>query len=77
MLTFLRVPILTLCLLCLINNISLANTSHLRFELIKGVDPAYIVIALSEQPGVMAAAKDLQRDITKITGVTPNIVHTL
>lgn len=77
MLTFLRVPILTLCLLCLINNISLANTSHLRFELIKGVDPAYIVIALSEQPGVMAAAKDLQRDITKITGVTPNIVHSL
>lgn len=56
---------------------SVSNENHLRFELVKGVDPAYIVLAKSEHPGVMAAAKDLQRDITKITGVTPNIVHSL
>ncbi|GAA5219945.1 hypothetical protein GCM10025777_05750 [Membranihabitans marinus] len=47
------------------------------FELVKGTTPAYIVLAEDEQPGVMAAALDLQRDITKISGVTPNIVHSL
>lgn len=51
--------------------------NHLRFELVKGVDPAYIVLSRNEHKGVMAAAMDLQRDITKITGVTPNIVHSL
>ncbi|MFA7005443.1 MAG: glycosyl hydrolase 115 family protein, partial [Verrucomicrobiia bacterium] len=46
-------------------------------ELVKDAEPAYIVLAKSEHKGVMAAAKDLQRDITKISGVTPNIVHSL
>ena len=45
--------------------------------MVKGVDPAYIVLAASEHSGVHTAARDLQRDITKITGVTPNIVHSL
>ncbi|MDD4192095.1 MAG: hypothetical protein PHI28_12240, partial [Mangrovibacterium sp.] len=48
-----------------------------QFELVKGVIPADIVLAKNDHKGVMAAAKDLQRDITKITGVTPNIVHSL
>lgn len=48
-----------------------------RIELVKGVEPACIVVAQTEHSGVMAAAKDLQRDITKITGVTPNIVRSL
>lgn len=46
-------------------------------ELVKDAEPAAIVLAKTEHKGVMAAAKDLQRDITKITGVTPNIVHSL
>jgi hypothetical protein len=46
-------------------------------EVVKGVTPASIVLAPGEHSGVMAAARDLQRDITKITGVTPNIVHAL
>ncbi len=46
-------------------------------DLVKDAEPAYIVLAKSEHRGIMAAAKDLQRDITKITGVTPNIVHSL
>jgi hypothetical protein len=45
--------------------------------LVKDAKPASIVLAKGEHKGVMAAAKDLQRDITKITGVTPNIVHAL
>ncbi|MEN6407390.1 MAG: glycosyl hydrolase 115 family protein [Thermoguttaceae bacterium] len=48
-----------------------------RFELVAGVEPACIVLAKTEHKGVMAAAKDLQRDVTKVTGVTPNIVHSL
>lgn len=48
-----------------------------RIDLVKDADPAAIVLARTEHKGVMAAAKDLQRDITKITGVTPNIVHSL
>ncbi|MCL5742339.1 MAG: glycosyl hydrolase 115 family protein [Acidobacteria bacterium] len=36
-----------------------------------------IVVARGEHNGVMAAAKDLQRDLTKITGVTPNIVRAM
>ncbi len=52
-------------------------SSPLRFELVAGVEPATIVLAKGEHPGVLAAAKDLQRDVTKITGVTPNIVHSL
>ncbi len=48
-----------------------------QFDLVKGIDPAYIVLAKTEHKGVLAAAKDLQRDITKITGITPNIVHSL
>lgn len=47
------------------------------FNLVKDGLPAYIVLAEGEQKGVLAAAMDLQRDITKITGVTPNIVHSL
>ncbi len=46
-------------------------------EVVKNVEPAAIVVAATEHRGVMAAARDLQRDITKITGVTPNIVHAL
>lgn len=46
-------------------------------ELAKSTQPAYIVVAKSEHRGVLAAAKDLQRDVTKIAGVTPNIVHEL
>ncbi|HWQ55431.1 MAG TPA: glycosyl hydrolase 115 family protein [Bryobacteraceae bacterium] len=46
-------------------------------EVVKNVEPAAIVLASTEHRGVMAAARDLQRDITKITGVTPNIVHAL
>jgi len=46
-------------------------------ELVMDAEPADIVLAKSEHKGVMAAAKDLQRDITKMTGVTPNIVHSL
>jgi hypothetical protein len=46
-------------------------------ELAKASQPAYIVVAKTEHKGVLAAAKDLQRDITKIAGVTPNIVHSL
>ncbi len=46
-------------------------------DVVKDAKPAYIVLARDEHKGVMAAAKDLQRDITKITGVTPNIVHSL
>ncbi|MEN6534249.1 MAG: glycosyl hydrolase 115 family protein [Bryobacteraceae bacterium] len=48
-----------------------------RVELVKDAVPASIVLAAGEHRGVLAAAKDLQRDITKITGVTPNIVHSL
>jgi len=47
------------------------------FDLVRGVEPADIVLARSEHKGLLAAAKDLQRDVTKITGVTPNIVHSL
>lgn len=47
------------------------------FEMVRDVEPATIVLARSEHPGVLAAAKDLQRDVTKITGVTPNIAHSL
>ena len=54
-----------------------SNPNRLEFALVKGVDPAYIVLAGSEHSGVHAAARDLKRDITKITGVTPNIVHSL
>lgn len=46
-------------------------------ELVKQNEPASIVLARTEHKGVLCAAKDLQRDITKITGVTPNIVHAL
>lgn len=46
-------------------------------ELVKDAEPACIVLAKAEHPGLLATAKDLQRDITKITGVTPNIVHSL
>ncbi len=48
-----------------------------RFDLLRDLEPAYIVLAQSEHKGLMAAAKDLQRDVTKITGITPNIVHSL
>jgi hypothetical protein len=48
-----------------------------QFDLVRGVEPACIVLAKTEHKGVLAAAKDLQRDVTKITGVTPNIVHSL
>jgi len=54
-----------------------AEPTRPRIEVVKDAEPAYIVLAKSEHKGVMAAAKDLQRDITKITGVTPNIVHSL
>jgi citrate lyase beta subunit len=46
-------------------------------DIVKDAEPAYIVLAKPKHKGVMAAAKDLQRDITKIMGVTPNIVHSL
>ena len=46
-------------------------------EIVKSVRVADIVVAKGEHKGLMAAAKDLQRDITKISGVTPNIVHAL
>lgn len=46
-------------------------------ELARAAQPATIVIAATEHPGVHQAARDLQRDITKIAGVTPNIVHSL
>jgi hypothetical protein len=52
-------------------------SSSARFDLVCDLEPAYIVLAKSEHKGLMTAAKDLQRDITKITGVTPNIVHSL
>jgi len=48
-----------------------------QLELAKGTEVAYIVLAKTEHKGVLRAAKDLQRDITKITGLTPNIVHAL
>jgi len=51
--------------------------SRAVIDVVKDAKPAYIVLAKSEHKGVLAAAKDLQRDITKITGVTPNIVHSL
>lgn len=46
-------------------------------ELARVPQPAYIVVAAAEHKGVQQAARDLQRDITKIAGVTPNIVHAL
>jgi hypothetical protein len=46
-------------------------------EIVNDAKPADIVVARGEHKGVLAAAKDLQRDITKVTGVTPNIVHAL
>lgn len=52
-------------------------TERACFELVRDLEPAYIVLAKTEHKGLMAAAKDLQRDVTKITGVTPNIVHSL
>ena len=54
-----------------------AAAERARFELVLDLEPASIVLAGSEHKGVLAAAKDLQRDVTKITGVTPNIVHSL
>jgi predicted outer membrane protein len=51
--------------------------SRPTFDLVVDVEPADIVLARQEHKGLLAAAKDLQRDITKITGVTPNIVHSL
>ncbi|MDD4778852.1 MAG: glycosyl hydrolase 115 family protein [Fermentimonas sp.] len=74
---YLGISIIVMFLFGLTDNIYSANAERLQFELVRGVDPAYIVLARGEHPGVMAAAKDLQRDITKITGVTPNIVHSL
>ena len=59
------------------NETRIPAQGRLEFALVKGVDPAYIVLAASEHSGVHTAARDLQRDITKITGVTPNIVHSL
>ena len=47
------------------------------FDLVKGGRAACIVLSKSEGKGVYQAAMDLQRDITKITGYTPNIVHSL
>jgi hypothetical protein len=44
-------------------------------EVVKDAAPASIVVAASEHKGVQAAARDLQRDITRIAGVTPNIIH--
>ena len=49
----------------------------LQFDLARDTQCAYIVLAEAEHPGVLRAAKDLQRDVTKITGFTPNIVHSL
>ena len=49
----------------------------MRFDLVKGGRAAYIVLSKAEGKGVYQAAMDLQRDITKITGYTPNIVHSL
>ncbi len=54
-----------------------SGTPRPVIEIVKDAKPAYIVLAKGEHKGVLAAAKDLQRDITKITGVTPNIVHSL
>ncbi|MFA7173545.1 MAG: glycosyl hydrolase 115 family protein, partial [Kiritimatiellia bacterium] len=70
---------LSLCAACLICNALFGDNEKNRpiIEIVKGVKPAYIVLAKSEHKGVLAAAKNLQRDITKITGVTPNIVHAL
>ena len=48
-----------------------------QFDLARGTQCAYIVLAKTEHKGVLRAAKDLQRDVTKITGLTPNIVHSL
>lgn len=68
-----------LCAACLVSNVLLADTETNRpvIEVVKEAKPAYIVLAKGEHKGVLAAAKNLQRDITKITGVTPNIVHAL
>ena len=49
----------------------------MQFDLVKDKHAAYIVVARTEAPGVLRAAKDLQRDVTKITAYTPNIVHSL
>ncbi len=54
-----------------------AKPSERRIELAKGTECASIVVAASEAKGVLRAAEDLQRDLTKITGLTPNIVHRL
>jgi hypothetical protein len=52
-----------------------ADAARPSVEIVKDAVPAAIVVAASEHRGVHAAARDLQRDITKISGVTPNIVH--
>ena len=49
----------------------------LQFDLVKGKTSANIVVAKAEAKGVHRAARDLQRDITKITGYTPNILYSL
>ncbi|MFA7174897.1 MAG: glycosyl hydrolase 115 family protein [Kiritimatiellia bacterium] len=73
------VSTIVLCATCLISSALFADSEANRpvIEVVKGVKPAYIVLAKSEHKGALAAAKNLQRDITKITGVTPNIVHAL
>jgi len=73
------VSTIVLCAACLMSSTLFADSETDRpvIEIVKGVRPAYIVLAKDEHKGVLAAAKNLQRDITKITGVTPNIVHAL
>ncbi len=48
-----------------------------RFELAAGEEAARIVLAGSEQGCVLLAAKDLVRDIERVTGVAPSIAHSL
>ncbi|MDF1811600.1 MAG: glycosyl hydrolase 115 family protein [Verrucomicrobiales bacterium] len=48
-----------------------------QFDLVHRSEVATIVFAETEHKGVFQAARDLQRDITKVTGLTPNIVHSV
>lgn len=48
-----------------------------RFELAGGEEAACIVLAEAEQGCVLLAAQDLVRDIERVTGVAPSIVHSL
>lgn len=72
-----KLAIACVSLLWLIGTLHTAEAESQSIDLVKDAEPACIVLAKSEHKGVMAAAKDLQRDMTKITGVTPNIVHSL